>query len=181
MDGAATIQVLKRDGGAELFAREKLAGAMCRVMRGRGGTLQDATDLAEAIELQLGRRSPRVSSAAIFEMVVKVFRRVRLFAAAKAIEHHRAWRRSRRAKMRILHEEGTVTAWDKAWLAKLAESGWGVSATVARIIAGQIESEMLAADTLVITRAGALDILNARVAALGLADAVPVQQSTGPP
>lgn len=178
MDGATVIQIRKRDGTVEDFSPLKLAGSTYRAIQPFGGRQCDAASLSGAVcaFLRRGGGARSISSAAVFEMVLKVMRRVGFFDAAEAMEVHHAWRQARRAKMRVIHDGGRVTAWEKAWLSSLAERGWHLSRTVARIIAGQIEHDLLTARTSVVTRAAALDMLNEHVAALGLADAVPVNQ-----
>ena len=151
MNGSRTIRVLKRDGRTEALDLSKLAAAMWRAMcsitpgSARGvtpasGRYRDALDLADAIGIYL-RRTNRtcVSSAAIFEMTLKVLRRVRLSDAADA------------------------------------RTSWHVSDTTARIVAAELESDLLGDGERTMERTEVIDRLNVRIAELGLADAVPVE------
>lgn len=175
MDGSWTIHVQKRDGRAERFDAQKLAGAIWRGMRGAQRSYRNARDLAAAIEIYLVRTHVRcISSAALFEMSVKVLRRVGLGATADAAEAHHARRRKLRRRLRVRHDGGEVTLWDKSWLVALACCGWNVSQATARILAGHIEDELLTDAPRALARREVLDLLNVRVAQWGLAEAVPV-------
>ena len=175
MDGSGKVRVVKRDGSVENFDRAKLASAMWRAMRAAVGTFDDARQLAWAIELYVGRRGwGVVSSAAIFEMALKVLARVRLVRAAEALESHCAWRSYRRRRLRVDHGGGKVTFWDKTWLSELTRRCWHLSRSTARIIAAEVESRLLGGRGCRVGREEVLEMANARVAELGLADAVPV-------
>lgn len=174
MDGSRTIRVSKRDGSEEGFDRLKLASSMWRAMRLTDGQYRDACELASAIELYMERRGRRrVGSNVLFEMALKVLRRCRLGKAAGAMERHRWCRQKARARLRLRHEGGEVTEWEKAWLAEWARRSWLVSRTTARILAAEVEAELLAGSRLHVDRREALDLLDRRVSEYGLADAVP--------
>jgi len=172
------IRVVKRDGTEEAFEPLRLAAAMYRGMRGTKGTLYDAGQLAMAVEIYLDLSGRwRVTSAALFEMAVKVLRRVRLFAAAKKIEAHRARRAEARRRLCIRHDCGRLTRWDKSWLAAVARASWGLTRGAARVLAGQVEAELLAAAAgrWEVPRGEVCERLNRRVDEYGLADAVPAE------
>ncbi len=180
MDGSRTIRVLKRDGSEEGFDRLKLASAMWRSMRRTDGKYRDALELATAVEMFLDRRGRRrVASNVLFEMALKVLRRCRLTLAAGAMERHR-WRRQKaRAALRLRHGGGEVTEWEKAWLAEWARRSWLLTRTTARILAAEVEAELLAARRGQVDRLEVLDMLDRHVAAYGLADAVPAGLAAG--
>ena len=93
MIGSRTIRVTKRDESIEDFDVRKLAAVMWRAMRGPRVSFEHALHLAQAVELYLRRKDMKyVSSSAIFEMVLKVFRHIKLTDAAHTIEQHREWR-----------------------------------------------------------------------------------------
>jgi hypothetical protein len=168
------IQVLKRDGTREPFDPHKLAGALARVIKPNGGTHRNACDLAGAMHLYV-RRACRhsISSSAVFEMVIKVLRRVGFVAAAEGLEAHRIWRQQRRGELRIRHDSGQVTRFDRTWLAELASRSWHISPAAARIIAGDVENELLRGSHAELRREDVVELLNTRMAQFGLADAVP--------
>ena len=177
MSGSGTIQVIKCDRSVERFDSRKLAGVLWRVMEPAGGEYRQALELAAAMELYLGRVGwANISSGAVFEMSVKVLRRVGFSPAADQLEVHRARRNVRRRQLRIRHDGSTVTLWEKSWLCEYARRSWRLSRTAARIIAGQIEADLLAGAEACVSRRAVLERLNACVAAYGLADAVPVRQ-----
>jgi hypothetical protein len=169
--------VLKRDGSVERFDRRKLSAVMWRAMKGTCGELRDAVELSGAVELYLVRsRCPCVSSAAVLEMTIKVLRRVGLAPAAEALEFHHSWRAIRRKKIRVRHDTGRVTGWDKSWLAKFICRSWDVLPVTGRIIASMLEDELLGEDRNHFGREDLVGRMNECVAAYGLAGAVPVRQ-----
>ncbi len=176
MNGSGTIQVRKLDESEEAFDRMKLAGAMWRVLKRSAAEFRHARDLAGAIETYLrctGREW--ISSSALFEMVLRVLRKVHLDEAAEAMEVHRLWRIARREALLVFHDEGRITFWDKQWLCQNASSAWGLSRAASRNIAAHVEAEILSSDEIIVTREQVLEKLNTCVAAFGLADAVPVE------
>ena len=110
MNGSRTIRVRKRDGGDEPFQALKLAGMMWRGMRTTCGGFRDARDLAEAVEIHLLRTGQhRVTSEAVFDMAMRVLRRVRMGDAATVLENHRLWRHARRTGLLLYHGYGDRT------------------------------------------------------------------------
>jgi len=86
VDGSGKIRVVKRDGSDEPFDPHRLARSMWLGMRGTGRRFYDACQLAAAVEIYLSRSGWHVvSSAALYEMTVKVLRRARLDEAATEI------------------------------------------------------------------------------------------------
>ncbi len=174
MDKTRKVQVLKRDGSAEEFDPRKLAGAMWRAMAPAQGRYGDALDLAAAIRIYLERtKRETISSAAVFEMTVKVLRRVRMDHAAENLEQHNRQRTERRMLVRICDERGS-SHWDKNWLVTMGIRNWNLSRAAARIVAARAERELLGGKRILIQRQLALALLNSLVAEFGLADAVPV-------
>lgn len=179
MSGSRTVQVLKRDGSWEAFDARKLAGAMCKAIAAcdSGRPQAQALAMAGVIGTFLQRRQSHcVSSAAIFEMAVKVLRGVNQPQVADAFERHHSLRSIGRRRLRVRQDNGRLTCWDKSWLAKFAARSWELSTTTGRMIAGRIEARLLEEGQTVVMRRAVLDEMNAHVASLGLADAVPVRQ-----
>jgi hypothetical protein len=177
VNGSRKVRVLKRDGSAEDFSRRKLAASMWRAMKGTCGEFRDAAELARAVEIYLVRRRCLcTSSAAVLEMTMKVLRRVGLLAAADAMDRHHTWREIRRKRLRIEHDAGRLTRWDKSWLAKFICRSWDVLPATGRIVAGMLEEELLAEPRRQFSRQDVIARMNECVASLGLADAVPVRQ-----
>jgi len=175
VSGSRKVRIVKRDGSSEPYDGAKLAGTVYRAMwRGPGGR-QCACHLAVAIGIHL-RRSHlrRISSAAIFEMVVLALRRVGFTEPADRMEAHHRRRARLRGGLRVHHDSGQVSLWDKSWLGELGRRSWFLSRPTARILAGQVECELLEADVSDLSRQDVLERLNRLVSEYGLADAVPV-------
>lgn len=177
MDGSGKIQVCKSDSTEEAFDVCKLAASMFIAMQETRGRHYDATQLAIAIGIYLRRSSwLTVTSEALAELAAKVLNRCQLSEAGSAMVDYRRNRAIRRSKLQVRHEGGSVTMWDKAWLSSWTQRSWLVSRNTSRILAGQVEGELLESGDSEVSRLDVLDMLNRRVAEYGLADAVPVRQ-----
>jgi len=175
VSGSRTIQVIKRDGSEEQFDLAKLTASIWAPMRAGPGRYLHATELAKAVQAYIERIGwPAVSTAAIFEMTLKVLLRVDYNDAANAYETAHQARKARRKQFRVVHANGRVTMWDKSWLAKVACGSWRLSPRAARILAGQVEAKLLCGSARWASREDIVDMLNELVAEFGLADAVPV-------
>jgi hypothetical protein len=149
-------------------------------MRETSGRYFDACQLALAVEIYLDRNDRRrVTSTTLFEMAMKVLHRSGMDRAAEALDSCHAARAEARLHLCVCHDGGQSTQWDKGWLSQLAERSWFLSRTTARILAGEMERDLLARGPGVVARRDILDMLNQRVAEYGLADAVPVPVTTG--
>lgn len=169
------IRVLKRDGTIEPFDTRKLAGAMWRAMRGTPGRYEDACQLALAMKIYIDRDTVKVvSSGAIFEMAVKVLRRVALAGAAETLRTHCGQTHAWRHVMRVQHYDGKVTYWDKAWLSELACKSWYLMPRTGRLIAAELEEQLRRANKEIVSRGELVEMVNRCVTELGLGDAVPV-------
>jgi hypothetical protein len=181
VNGSRTIRVIKRDGREEAFDAAKLAGAIYRAMQHAEGSFHDAGQLAAAIEHHLARAGvKRITSTAIMEMALKVLGQVCMSPAAMSMDAYRAWRAWRRRQIRIWHEGGEATLCDKGWLSELVSHGWAVSQRAGRIIAAQVERELLAGESCEFRRQEVQDMINRHVAEFGLADAVPIELNAQP-
>jgi len=177
MRGSRTIQVLKRNGKAEEFDELKLACAFWRAMGGRRESRPVAVHLSQAVRFYLSREQHScISSAAIFEMCVKVLVHAELLEAASMLQAHWSWRQGRRRELRVRHDFGKVTLWDKSWLADFAQRSWRLSRRSARILAEQVETDLLKDGPQEVARDEVIARLNDAVSAYGLADAVPVSR-----
>jgi hypothetical protein len=145
MAGSWKIRVLKRDRSVEDFDPQKLSASMSKAMLAvRRGGLREARDLAIAIGIYLARSECRcISSAAILEMAIKVLHRAGMGGAAVAMESHHFWRAGARRRLRLCHESGRASAWNKSWLRELATRIWNISPVTAAILADEVERELL--------------------------------------
>lgn len=170
------IQVLKTDRSVEPFDNRKLAAAIWRAMGPTDESFDYAQELAEAVGTYLKRKgTQRVSSSALLEMTVRALRYVGFSEAATAAEKYNDWRDVMRRSLRIRHESGALTFWEKGWLCELACCSWHVSRQTARILAGKVELELFALDEPVVPRQMVMDVLNWMMSQYGLADAVPAR------
>lgn len=175
MNGSGTIQVIKRDGSSEPFDLRKLAASIWAAMRSRQGAYFDAVELARSVQMYVERIGwPTVSSAAIFEMTLKILRRVHFDESARAYETISHVRKYRRKQFRVVHSNGHVTMWDKSWLARLGAQSWQLTPRTARILASHVEDRLLSEPGRWASREDIIDMLNGLVAEFGLADAVPI-------
>jgi hypothetical protein len=144
-------------------------------MCGTSGRYEDACQLALAMKIYIDRDTAKVvSSGAIFEMAVKVLRRVSLDGAAETLRMYRGQTHAWRHVMRVQHYGGTVTYWDKAWLSELACRSWYLMPRTGRLIAGEIEKQLRCANKEIVSRGELVEMVNRRVTEFGLGDAVPV-------
>lgn len=178
MDAKGTLQVIKRDGSLEPFNSRKLAGSMYRAMTETSGRYRDAADLAGAIRCHLDRSATRcIASRTLLEMCTKVLRRVRMNRTAWAMEAWDQWRTDARGRMAIRHRDGSRAQWEKGWAAKLLEQTWQLAPETARILAGRLEEELIRQGASEVHDEDAMAMVNAEVAAVGLADAVPLRDA----
>lgn len=178
MNGSGTIRVRKRDGGLEPFQALKLAGMMWRGMQRTRGGFRDARDLAEAVEIHLLRIGQHhVTSEAVFDMALRVLRKIRMGDAARVLENHRLWRQARRTGLLLYHGPGQVTLWNKGWLCEHLVSAWNLSPPTVRVIAAAVEADLLALDEIMVTREEVLARMNEAVSQFGLAEAMPVHNA----
>ncbi|MHC4982193.1 MAG: ATP cone domain-containing protein [Planctomycetota bacterium] len=181
MYGSWTIRVIKRDGCEEDFDAAKLAASIHLAMLQSEGTFHDASHLALAARIYLARSGvKRISSAAMMEMVMKALRCMGMAPAAAAMDAYHAWRCWRRGRIRIVHEGGQTTLCDKGWLSELACRSWNLSQRTGRIMAAEVERDLLAGNRDELWRDEVQDMINWCVAAFGLADAVPVEFNAQP-
>lgn len=174
MSGSGTIRVIKRDRSVEVFDVRKLAGAIWRASIGGEAMYSHAVQISEALEVYLLRkRETCLTSSAIFEMAIKALHCVGLSDAARRSEAFRSLRGELRNRVRIVHEGGRQTRWDKGWLVKLAANCWLVSPETARIVAGRVERRIFSRNIDRLGREEVIAMLNEVMAEYGLADAVP--------
>jgi len=177
MSTSRKIVVVKRDGEYELFNTGKLAATVWRGVERTDGHYNDAIELARAVRIYLRRRAVvETSSRVIQDLMLRAMRKVNMNEAAVLVELHSILRDERRKDFTVLHEKGGSAEWDKSWVASLISRMWHISRIASRIIAGEIEMELLEQAGRVVKRGEVIKMLNAKVTQYGLADAVPVRQ-----
>jgi len=167
------IRVLKRDGTSEPFDRYKLRGCLLGLLRSLGEDPWHGEVLSSAVEQYLRRRGILcITSAALLEMVLTTLRISGLGRAGAELERRHAARLAMRARLILVHGAGVRTAWSKDWLVRRLCSRWRLGRAAARILAGEIELELLGRGGGEIRRKDVVAMLAQRVAACGLADHV---------
>jgi len=188
---SSTIWVLKRNETIEAFDRQKFRGCLFRALRGGRRDAHWAGALAHAVECFLRRRRVRcLSSAAVLEMAVVALASVGRTASARNLEARHAARLKMRQRLTVRHGSGVRTAWSKDWLVRRAAAEWGLGRTGARVLAGQIEQNLIARDGREVSRARVVQMLAQYVSAYGLtsrqatagaeADDAPARQAPRP-
>ncbi len=175
--GSGTIRVRKRDHRREAFDVDKLAGSLWAPMQTDGGDYRDACELAGAIRLYLERlNQPVVATEGIFEMAIKILRRVRYRVAANGYEQAGQWRQLFRKRFRIVTPDGQSHPWSKSTLAQQAQEDWQLAWPTSRLMAGTVERDLMAQPKRWISEADLRAKINECVCAHGLADAVTVSE-----
>lgn len=167
---ARTICVLKRNGTSEPFDRFKLRGCLLGLLKSLGADPWHGEILSAAVGQYLHRRRVRcITSAALLEMVLTTLRISGLAEVASELERRHAARLSMRSRLVLDHGMGVRTVWSKDWLVRRLCSRWRLGLAAARILAGEIELELLGQSLDVIRRQDVEAMLTDRVVACGLA------------
>ena len=102
-------------------------------------------------------------------MVLTTLRISGLADVASELERRHAARLSMRSRLVLDHGMGVRTVWSKDWLVRRLCSRWSLGLPAARILAGEIELELLGQSLNVIRRRVVEAMLTDRVVACGLA------------
>ena len=171
--GSGTVRVLKRTGAMELFDSARLRLSIWRAMQGKADLFDHADHLAEAIGVYLRRNGCHlVTSRALLEMALRALRQTDCPEAADALEAHARRRYERRQQLTLAHPHGR-TRWDREWLTGQIAHRWDISLGAARALSAQIEEELLQRGGCV-DRDAALELVDQRIAAYGLASHCPL-------
>jgi len=174
MDMSRKINVVKRDGSMEPFDVHKLAASLRRA--GCEDGYREAIALASGMCIHLVRKGvSRIDHSEILGMVRKILGD-RAFDGMTVIELHCRLRDEMRKEVFVRYDDGNFVRWDKSWMVGLIHRMWDVSIPVSRILAGEIEMELLESTKKVFDRNELVRIINVLVSAFGLADAVSVRQ-----
>lgn len=163
------ISVIKRDGSTEGFERLKVRSCLMRALAGEIDGLYQADVLSSALEFYLHRRKLRcISSPALMEMVLTALKAAGQKRAARRMERFHARRMGLRGRLVLHHGFGPPTAWSKEWLAHHARSLYDLGATAARILAGDVELQLLRRRRREIGRGEVMRMLHREAQAFGL-------------
>ena len=177
MSTSRKIVVVKKDGFKEPFDQGKLASSIWKGISRTGRNYRDAMALSRAIFVYLQRKAvAEVSSHEVGVLMLRALKKVGMGDGGVVIELHSILRNEHRSEFVVIHTNGSSTTWDKSWVALLVSQMWHISRNVARIIAGEIEMELLEQNGRMIHRDEVVARLNDKVSQYGLADAVPAWQ-----
>ncbi|MHC4716943.1 MAG: ATP cone domain-containing protein [Planctomycetota bacterium] len=164
------ICVLKRDGTSEPFDRYKLRGCLLGLLKSLGEELWHAEVLSSAVGQYLRRRGIRcITSAALLEMVLTALRISGLGDVGGELERRHRARLGMRNRLVLDHGSGVRTAWSKDWLVGRLRARWGLGRAAARVLAGEVELDLMARGSTRIGREEVARMLTERVASCGLA------------
>lgn len=169
------LKIVKRDGAIEPFQLSKLRRCLAVVMR-EGGfdeRLADALARAVAMTLQDWKKRTLPTSEHIFRCCVTVLRETEMGEVADRLEAHRTARAARIATVTVFDpqrpDRGAVR-WRKAAVVKELENDYGISRSVARMLASDIEQRVVGLDYRVISWVLVREVIKAEVDAWGLGD-----------
>ena len=168
--------VVKRGGKAEVFETAKLRRCLAAGMEGCDCDTRLADALARAVKLHLrdwtGAAPPTTDY--VFRCVRAALMETGLECAALKLSRHRRQRAARRRKLIVLDNRacGAVRVpWRKAAVAQTLETLYELGHSVARILAGEIERQVLGLEYDVISTALIAELTRSELLAWGLADA----------
>ncbi|MBI5724482.1 MAG: hypothetical protein HZA50_11025 [Planctomycetes bacterium] len=180
MSGSWMVRVIKRDCTIEPFDERKIMRMACLALPEKSCQIDDLRPVADGVKMYLKvSAKPCIPSAELFDLAARSLNYVGLTEAVRILTLHRAWRAAQRRHLRIVHDDGRCTLWDKSWLCEHAIRGWNVSRQAARIVAAEIEEALLTGGRRKVERKYVLVMLGARLGELGLVDVVPVGSFRG--
>jgi transcriptional regulator NrdR family protein len=168
-------KVAKRDGSHETFELGKLRRALANAMRGCGYDQMYADALAKAVAIHVkewGDTTPP-STEYIFGCVRAVLDETGLGDVAAALQRHFRQRETKRRAVEVLttrHADQSRTAWSKGRVATTLERRHGIKPSVARILAGEIESRVLGLNYSLVSSALIAELIRNELMAWGLSD-----------
>ncbi len=170
------IVVTKRDGTVERFGSDKLSATLASALQARSYDPRLSTPLARAVALHLQEwKHPNPPTTEyIFRCVASVLEQTGLADVADDLKRHRRMRASRRRRTRVMAAGDQPGAkgkpWRKSAIVATLENHYGLRHTIARFLAGQIETQVFALDYRLITRPFLGELVRNEVLAWGLAD-----------
>jgi hypothetical protein len=175
------IIVAKRDGSFEPFRAAKLRRCLTLAMRScHCDIVQVANALVEAVACHLrgwtGAEPP--TSAYLYHCARTVLRQTGLGEAARRLASHRRRRVAQRRRVRVFDPRRLgdgAQPWRKALVVTALEHRYGLTRSVARILAGEVEARVFALRYRLIARPLVDELIRNELAAWGLVVEVPVE------
>ncbi len=174
--------VAKRDGSVEPFEFAKLRRCLAVAMKGCGydAVYADALARAVALHLQDWRDAAPASTGYIAGCVKAVLEETGLCDVAGFLDRHRRQRDSKRSRISVI-DAASAEKLQRSWAKKLAVEvlveRHGVRASVARILAAEVEQRVLALNYNMISTGLLDEIIRNELMAWGLADSCLAGQS----
>lgn len=169
------LKIVKRDGAIEPFQLSKLRRCLSVVMRdcGYDERLADALARAVAMTLQEWKRRTFPTTEYIFRCCLTVLRETEMGEVADRLEAHRAQRAARLGSVTVFDpqrpDRGAVK-WRKGAVVKELEQDFGLSRSIARILASDIEQRVVGLNYSVVSWTLVREVIKAEVDAWGLGD-----------
>lgn len=175
MKKSRIARVAKRDGSHETFELGKLRRTLAGAMRGCGYDEMYADALAKAVAIHVKewRDESPPTTEYIFGCVRAVLDETGLGDVAAALQRHSRQREVKRRKVEVLNTrraDQPRVPWSKGRIAATLERRHGLKASVARILAGEIEGRVLGLNYGVISSALIAEIIRNELMAWGLSD-----------
>ena len=149
MKRSLVARIAKRGGATEPFRADKLRRCLAIGMQACGYHEQWADDLVRAVRLHLQDwpANRTVKSEYVFRCVRTVLRETGMGNVGQVLERYRHERALGRARVRVYSETRPgrrPTGWCKARVVRSLRKRHGVSWAAARVLAGEVESRVLA-------------------------------------
>lgn len=157
------LKVLKNDGSTEVYYHTKVMGAIGHALCQCGSFREGVVDsLAEAVTTYISKNYGNlIESDQIHSIIQAVLSETGFFNAALLMHEHRIIRQSKRKRLEIIHfchEDSSdngrtphplksayfTEPWNKTTIAWYLESERGLSRSLSRLVAGQVEEKVLA-------------------------------------
>jgi hypothetical protein len=182
MSIAGQIMITKRGGSRELFEPAKPRRCLTAALRACKDDDRFADALVRAVEFHLRHwtRGALPTSDYVFRCLRTALIQTGMQQAADQLALHRRRREMRRQNLAVLDPqddgESAVAPWRKSDVARTLEDDCGLSHSVARILAGEVERRVLALDYTVVSKPLIAEVINNELMAWGLAE----EQTDGP-
>jgi hypothetical protein len=167
------VRIAKRDGTTEAFELAKLKRSLSHAMSIAGYDARYAEPLAKAVLLHLEEWQESVppGSDYVHQCAKAVLDQTGLGDVADEFGRARRGRAARRKQVHVLRRSGVQVGWEKAELCRGLESHYGVRASVARIIGGEVEQRVLGLGYALVRSALVRELVRNEMLAWGLLSA----------
>ena len=175
MSKTKRIMITKRDGQLEPFDVAKPRRCLTAAMRDSSHDEHFADVLARAVEFHLFAwpKTSLPTTDYVSRCLQTALTQTGMEEVAEQLIRHHRLRTTRRRNLSVLDSRSSrlnLTRWRKGAVARTLERRYGLSHSVARILAGEIEQRVLALSYTVVSTALIAEVLRNELLAWGLAD-----------